>query len=78
MSQMLHIRKQVLGLSQAAMAALTGVTQATVSRWENGELEPDREQMDRIRTEAQTRGLQWDDAWFFDPAPPADEKGVAA
>ena len=62
---MLHIRKQVLKMSQAEMAALTETSQATVSRWETGELEPDRAQMETIREAAKQRGLAWDDAWFF-------------
>jgi transcriptional regulator with XRE-family HTH domain len=65
MTPMRHIRKQVLGLTQAEMAALTGARQATVSRWERGELEPDRDQMIRIRNEAVRRKLAWNDSWFF-------------
>lgn len=72
MTPMLRIRKEVLGLTQAEMAALTGVQQATVSRWEKGGLEPNREQMERIRSSAQSQGKNWDDSWFFDA--PAQEK----
>lgn len=61
-----HIRKNVLGVSQTVLAGITGVTQATVSRWETGELEPGREELDRIRTEARSRRLLWDDRWFFE------------
>lgn len=60
-----HIRKNVLDLNQTQMAELAGVNQATVSRWENGTAEPDREQMERIRSAARQRNLPWDDAWFF-------------
>lgn len=66
MHPMEHIRKNVLGLTQGALAALAGVTQATVSRWEAGELEPSRDALDRIRTAARIRGLAWDDRWFFE------------
>lgn len=62
---LLYIRKTVLGLTQREMAVLTGTKQATVSRWETGELEPDREQMKAIRDEAARREVPWDDGWFF-------------
>jgi predicted transcriptional regulator len=61
-----HIRKNVFGVSQVVLATITGVTQATVSRWEAGELEPSREEMGRIREEARSRGIAWDDTWFFE------------
>jgi hypothetical protein len=75
-----HIRKRVLGLNQAAFAVIAGVTQATVSRWESGELEPGREELGRIRDEARARGIAWDDRWFFEPpnASAAPEPGHAA
>lgn len=60
------IRKNILGLTQAEMAALTDVAQATVCRWESGELEPDRQQMAKIRAEAAARGIEWNDTWFFE------------
>ena len=60
------IRKNILNLSQAEMAELTATSQATVSRWETGELEPDRQQMAMIRSEAATRGIEWNDTWFFE------------
>ena len=62
------IRKQVFQVSQAEMAAITGASQATVSRWENGELEPNREHMAAIREEAARRKIKWRDEWFFSPA----------
>jgi DNA-binding transcriptional regulator YiaG len=67
MNPLLHIRKDVLKLSQQEMAALTDTTQATVSRWERGELEPSRDQLKAIRAKAFAEGLEWDDAWFFAP-----------
>lgn len=60
-----HIRKNVLDLNQTEMAELAGVNQATVSRWENGTAEPDREQMERIRKAVLARKIPWDDGWFF-------------
>ena len=66
MKPIAHIRQEVLKVPQSALAAIAKTTQATVSRWETGELEPDREQMDRIRQAAFERGLPWDDRWFFE------------
>lgn len=66
MNALRHIRKEVLGLSQAELAAVACVSQGTVSKWENGDLDPDRNEMERIRTEAHRRGLEWNDAWFFE------------
>lgn len=68
-----HIRKEILKVSQAELATLTGVTQATVSRWESGELEPDRKDMKVIRDTAIERGAQWDDNLFW-----RDDMGEAA
>lgn len=71
-----HIRKNVLDITQGAFAEITGVTQATVSRWESRELEPSLGELDRIRAEVKARGLPWDDSWFFEApplAPIADE-----
>jgi transcriptional regulator with XRE-family HTH domain len=61
-----HIRQAIFGCdTQAAFAGLIGVTQPTVSRWENG-VEPDRAAMARIREAAVDRGIDWDDRWFFE------------
>ncbi|HLO78169.1 MAG TPA: helix-turn-helix transcriptional regulator [Magnetospirillum sp.] len=62
------IRTAVLGASQMELAALTSTSQATVSRWESGELFPDLRHMAAIRSAARTRGIKWRDEWFFDPA----------
>jgi transcriptional regulator with XRE-family HTH domain len=66
MSSLRHIRKNVLGLSQAEFAAIADVSQGTVSKWENDELNPNRDEMARIRDEARRRGLDWNDSWFFE------------
>lgn len=66
MSSIRHIRKSVLDLSQAELAAIAGVSQGTVSKWENGELNPNRDEMARIRDEAHRRELAWEDSWFFE------------
>jgi len=39
-----------LGLSQAAIAAKIGVNQATVSRWESGELTPNSRDLIAVKT----------------------------
>lgn len=61
-----HIRSKVFGLTQAAFAEVAGTTQPTVSRWENGEFEPNRDEMARIREAAIERDLPWDDRLFFE------------
>jgi DNA-binding transcriptional regulator YiaG len=66
MSTIHHIRNNVLKATQAEMAAITGVTQATVSRWEKGIHEPSRNELAMIRDEIIRRGLEWDDSLFFD------------
>lgn len=65
MNAMRRIRLELFGLQQSNFAVIAGVTQATVSRWENGEFSPRLEEMQRIREEARSRGLAWDDALFF-------------
>lgn len=76
MSAIERIRKDVFSLSQAAFAEVAGVTQATVSRWEAGEFEPNRDQLERIRDAALRDGKDWDDKWFFE-APPILGAGAA-
>lgn len=66
---MLALRKRVFSASQSEIAEIAGTTQATVSRWEKGELQPDRAQLDLLRNEAKKRGLTWSDAWIFEAAP---------
>lgn len=76
MSPLLAIRKHVFGVSQSEMAEIALTTQATVSRWETGELQPDLAQLDRIRTEAGRRALEWNDVWLFEAAPAPAEKSL--
>lgn len=74
-----HIRKAVLKLTQAGMADVAGVTQATVSRWESGEFDPSLDELGRIRIEAINRGVGWEDVWFFEtPADPAPAESETA
>lgn len=76
MNPIRHIRKTILDLSQDEFSDLVGVSQGTVSRWENGELEPDRAQLDVIRTHVIGLGLPWSDAWFFE-APASAEQAAS-
>jgi predicted transcriptional regulator len=71
MNTVLHIRKNVLGVTQSELGLIAGAAQGVVSRWERGELFPDLAQLKAIRTEVLRRGFVWDDAWFFEA--PASE-----
>jgi DNA-binding transcriptional regulator YiaG len=67
-----YIRTRVFKLTQAPFAEIAGVSQPTVSRWEEDGFvrsEPTREQMNLIRSEAIRRGLPWSDSWFFQTFP---------
>ena len=66
-----HIRRAVFHVSQSEFAEISGTTQSSVSRWEQGLQEPSHSEMDRIRTAAADRGIRWDDRWFFEPPKPA-------
>jgi transcriptional regulator with XRE-family HTH domain len=61
-----HIRKNVFGLRQDEFALIAGVHQATVSKWESGNLYPDFKNLVSIRTAAISRGHEWRDELFFD------------
>lgn len=77
MSPIKHIRKNLFDVSQAVFGEIAGTTQASVSRWETGELHPSHVEMSRIRDEAARRGLAWDDRWFFEsPSPDLPEKAA--
>jgi DNA-binding transcriptional regulator YiaG len=76
MNSVRHIRDNIFGLSQVAFAEIAGVSQATVSRWENGELEPNRDDMERIHSAARDRGLALDYETFF-VAPPVQRESAA-
>lgn len=65
MNPLLHIRRDIFSLTQAEMADMAGVRQATVSRWERGLMSPTLKRLSRIRREAQRRKLPWDDNWLF-------------
>jgi predicted transcriptional regulator len=73
MEPLRRIRSDVFGVSQSEFAAIAGVSQATISRWEKGELVPRLDELKRIREAALARGLIWNDAALFEssvePAP---------
>jgi len=72
MTAIRHIRKTVFGVNQAEFAAIAGVAQATVSRWENG-VSLSLDEMKAIRDAAKERGIEWHDRWFFEA--PATAEG---
>lgn len=59
-----YIREHVFGATQGEMAAIAGVSQSTISRWESGVAVP-TDRWERIRAEAMGRGLDWDDSLIF-------------
>lgn len=65
MTAIRHIRKSIFGMNQAEFAAIAGVVQATVSRWENG-VSLSLDDMKAIREAAKARGIDWNDEWFFE------------
>lgn len=69
MSAIRHIRREIFKVTQAEFAALAGVTQASVSRWETGTA-PSLDDMHAIRAAAADRGIEWRDEWFFEPITP--------
>lgn len=76
--QLVHIRKNVLKISQRELADIAGTTQASVSRWEAGEQEPSLSEMAKIREAARAQGIQWDDRWFFDALPSASATAASS
>lgn len=64
-------------MSQAELAAIAETTQATVSRWESGQLEPSRVELSRIRKAVIETGKPWNDTWFFEAPAPAIEIAAA-
>lgn len=65
MNAIRHIRKNVFRLKQQEFAAIAGVQQSTVSRWERGEASPSLDEMAAIREAA--RGKRgWSDKLFFE------------
>lgn len=69
MNALKNIRKNVFKVTQSEFSVVAGVTQATVSRWENG-VAPSLDEMRAIREAAASRGIAWDDSFFFEPITP--------
>lgn len=70
--------RQLLNLPQNQIAVIAGVSQATVCRWEQGQWEPNRDELERIRNYALANGIEWEDANFFpgdQPSPPNSPAG---
>ncbi|WP_367928106.1 helix-turn-helix domain-containing protein [Aquamicrobium sp.] len=67
MTAIRYIRREIFKVTQSEFAALVGVGQATVSRWESG-VAPSLDDMQAIRSAASERGIEWQDRWFFEPA----------
>ncbi|MDH6273624.1 helix-turn-helix transcriptional regulator [Rhizobium leguminosarum] len=65
MNPIRYIRTKVFKVSQAEFAEIAKVRQGSVSRWENG-TSPSLEEMQNIRDAAKSRGIPWNDSWFFD------------
>lgn len=74
MSNIRKIRKEVLGLTQKQLADLCAVDQGTVSRWEQGTLEPRLSDLKKMREKAAVDGAKLKDSDFFTDI----ETGVAA
>jgi transcriptional regulator with XRE-family HTH domain len=68
-----HIRNSIFKITQAQFAQIAGASQATVSRWENGELMPNSANLDRIRQAAKANNIAWNDTWFFVTPEPEPE-----
>ncbi len=69
MNALKNIRKNVFKVTQSEFSVVAGVTQATVSRWENG-VAPSLDEMRAIREAAASRGIAWDDSFFFETISP--------
>lgn len=69
MNALKNIRKNVFKVTQSEFSVVAGVTQATVSRWENG-VAPSLDEMRAIREAAANRGIAWDDSFFFETISP--------
>lgn len=69
MNTLKFIRTKIFNVSsQSDFAIEIEVAQSTISRWENGAA-PSLDEMQKVRSAAQKRGLPWNDSWFFEPAP---------
>lgn len=75
---LLHIRKRVFNVNQTEFAALANASQAAVSRWENEQTFPTLNEMRAIREAAFSRGIEWNDDWFYSlPTDASTDEGSA-
>jgi DNA-binding transcriptional regulator YiaG len=72
-----HIRGNLFQMTQVQFAAVLGVDQSTVSRWEQGKLDPGLKDLRKIRALARNkkraeewkkRGIEWSDGFLFGEA----------
>jgi transcriptional regulator with XRE-family HTH domain len=67
-----YIRKAILGLTQAKLGKLLGVSQPSVQRWEQSGCFPAAYQP-RIRQIGKEKSPDWSDSWFFEVPIKADD-----
>lgn len=81
MGPLYRVRKEILKLTQAEIAEVAKTRQATVSRWERGELEPSRDQLALVLEYARVHGIDLTPADFFgldeSASPPPPSEGAA-
>lgn len=66
MNPIRHIRTRVFRMTQITFASAIGIGQPALSRIEQDLRRLDYPKMQRIRTAAKRRRLEWNDSWFFE------------
>lgn len=61
--------------NQREFGELLGYEQGTISRFESGARQLNREAQDRIRAAAKRKRIKWNDGWFFEV--PSEARKVA-
>jgi transcriptional regulator with XRE-family HTH domain len=51
--------RNLLGISQAELATATGIAQPTLARFESGASAPYKSTLDKLRTELESRGIEF-------------------
>ncbi len=64
------VRRTVFKATQEELAAIGGVSRSRVSRYESGREPPSFAFLERIRGEANRRGLPFSSEWFFETPKP--------
>ena len=62
----------LLGVTQAELAAAAGVAEITIFRFEAGQAEPQRANLEKIRSELQRRGIEF----LNGDSPPSPGQGI--